>query len=253
MKTFLTAAVVVGGLASASPAQDADRPARTAQPAVQTPAGPPPNVGQLMLQNGGSLYRAALQIGDDPRLIKPGDVNYFAVPEPKPKTLLKHDLVTIIVSEQSEFSSDGTTDTKKSADLNARITQFPTFGLSNFALRNTIGSVVPEIGASGTRNYKGEGTVDRKDTFTMRIQAEVLDVKPNGRLVLQARKRIVTDEEDQLVVLSGECRVLDVTPDNTVLSNELYDLDIRKSHTGAVRDATKRGWIPRAIDWVNPF
>ena len=72
-------------------------------------------------------------------------------------------------------------------------------------------------------------------------------------MVLQARKRIKTDEEEQLLVLTGICRVQDVTPDNTVLSTQLYDFDVRKTHTGVVRDATKRGWVPRAIDWINPF
>ncbi|HEX8322313.1 MAG TPA: flagellar basal body L-ring protein FlgH [Tepidisphaeraceae bacterium] len=227
--------------------------ARRVTPQSSVPAGPPANISELMRQNGGSLRRAALQMNEDPRTIKPADVNYFAVPEPKPKTLLKHDLVTIIVSEQSQFSSDGTVDTQKEAGIDAKLEQFPSFSFENFALKNTIGAITPQIKASASRDYKGEGTVDRKDTFTARIQAEVVDVKPNGTLVLQARKRIKTDEEEQLIVLNGIARVQDITPDNTVLSTQLFDMDVRKSHRGAVREATKRGWVPRLLDWVNPF
>jgi flagellar basal body L-ring protein FlgH len=56
-----------------------------------------------------------------------------------------------------------------------------------------------------------------------------------------------------LFVLTGVCRVQDITTDNSVLSTQLFDLDVRKTHSGAVRDGTKRGFVPRALDWINPF
>ena len=217
------------------------------------PAMPPPNLAELMQRNNGSVYRAAMAMPQDPRLIKVSDVSFFNVPVPKPRTLAKHDLVTIIVRESSENSSEGSTDTKKDASLDAKLEQFPKLDLANFAFGNAIGTVTPELKLSGNRDFKGEATVDRKDTLTARVQAEVVDVKPNGTLVLQARKRIVTDEEEQLFMLTGVCRVQDILPDNTVQSTQLFDLELRKNHTGAVKDATKRGWVPRFFDWMNPF
>jgi flagellar L-ring protein precursor FlgH len=106
---------------------------------------------------------------------------------------------------------------------------------------------------NGTRNLKGEATVDRSDSLILRVQAEVIDVKPNNTLVLQARATITSDEEAQTLVLSGTCRAEDVTPDNTVLSTQLYDKNVTKTHTGAVRDTTKRGFVPRLLDVINPF
>ncbi|MBC7783058.1 MAG: flagellar basal body L-ring protein FlgH [Burkholderiales bacterium] len=214
---------------------------------------PPPNLGELMRQSNGSLYRAASMAPSDPRLIRPADVNVFAVPTPKPKTLQKHDLLTIIVREESQFTSEGATDSKKEAGFDAKLEQVPKFNLANFAFQNAIGTVTPQLKMTGTRDYSGEATVDRKDSLSARVEAEVVDVKPNGTLVIQARKRIVTDDEEQLFILTGICRVQDITPDNSVLSTQLFDLDVRKTHSGAVRDGTKRGWIPRAIDWLNPF
>jgi flagellar L-ring protein precursor FlgH len=54
-------------------------------------------------------------------------------------------------------------------------------------------------------------------------------------------------------VLSGVCRAEDVTPDNTVLSTQMYDKQITTSHKGAVRDTTKRGLISKLLDALNPF
>lgn len=224
-----------------------------AQPPRNNLNAPPPNVAELLKRNNGSLFRAAVVMPDDPRMVRASDVSVFAVPPAKPRTLQKHDLVTIVVREQSSFSSKGNTETQKEGSIDAKIEQFPSIDLSNFALTNGIGTVQPRIGMSGKRDFTAEGNIDRKDEFTARIQAEVIDVKPNGTLVLQARKRIVTDEDEQVFMLSGVCRVQDIQPDNTVLSTQLYDLELRKTHSGVVRDATKRGWVPRALDWLNPF
>ena len=114
-------------------------------------------------------------------------------------------------------------------------------------------ATTPELKLSGSRNLKGEAQVDRTDVLTARIGAEVVDVKPNGTLVLQAHKFIKTDDEEQTFTLSGICRAEDVTPDNTVLSTQMFDKNLSKTHTGAVRDTTKRGWIPKLLDALNPF
>jgi flagellar L-ring protein FlgH len=227
---------------------------RTLTPEKAPPRdAPPPNLGQLMQESNGSLFRATASMPDDPRVIRASDVSPFTVPTPKPKLMQKHDLLTIIVREESSYKSEATTENQKTAKFDAKVSAFPKFNLADFALENAIGDYVPRIAMDGSRDFTGEGSVDRKDVLTARIQAEVVDVKPNGTLVLQARKRIKTDEEEQLFVLTGICRVQDITPDNTVLSTQLYDSDVRKTHTGAVRDASKRGWIPRAVDWINPF
>jgi flagellar L-ring protein precursor FlgH len=88
---------------------------------------------------------------------------------------------------------------------------------------------------------------------SVRITAEVLDVKPNGTLVLKGRKDIQVADEFQRFVVSGVCRAEDVTADNTVLSTQLKDFDLRKTQKGSVRNATKRGWATKLLDALNPF
>src|SRR5690348_627368 len=139
-------------------------------PTVQTPA--PATPAEAMDRAGGSLLRATVSMTPDPNQAKLNNVSYFAVPVPEPKTLKKHDLVTIIVREESEFKSEGTTDLKKQADFDAKLQQFITLNLGNKALKNAIGQEIPEINLSGNRNFKGEATVDRSDTLTLRVTAE---------------------------------------------------------------------------------
>ena len=44
-----------------------------------------------------------------------------------------------------------------------------------------------------------------------------------------------------------------LTTDNTILSTQMYDLDLQQTTQGTVREATKRGWLPRLLDAINPF
>jgi flagellar L-ring protein precursor FlgH len=224
----------------------------------QPPSPPPPtpsaqDAANLMRQTGGSLLQATMALQADQSQARLSDMSFFAVPEPEPRVMRKHDLVTIIVREESEFKSEGTTDLKKQADLDAKVDAFIRFSLDNFALKQNVGSTTPQVTMSGDRNFKGEATVDRSDSLTARITGEVVDVKPNGTLVIQARKRIKTDEEVQTFILTGICRAEDITADNSVLSTQRYDLELNKSHSGAVRDTTKRGWVPKLLDAINPF
>lgn len=237
----------------------ANPPAYTTVPADAQPPAPavnpaPQPIGALVQRTGGSLLRAEMANQFDTLNLTPQTVSYFSVPEPKPKLLKKHDLVTIVVRENSAFSSNGTTDLKHGSDLDSIVDSYVTFGLTNGPALNEHSPNTPiELKTSSQRDFKGDAAVNRTDTFTARLTAEVIDVKPNGTLVLQAKENIKTDEEEQEISLVGTCRVEDVTADNTVLSNQLFNLSLNKSHKGAVKDTTERGFIPRLLDSLNPF
>ena len=208
-----------------------------------------------MFLGGGSLLRAQVSVQEDLSIYGPSHidtrVSFFAVPEPEPTIIRKHDLVTVIVREESSAKSQGKTDTSKEFEIDAQLRNYLGVDLSEFSLESKTAD--ERISAEAERSFSGDGTVDRKDSFTARVTAEVLDVKPNGTVVLQARKRITNDDEEQTFILTGTCRTLDITADNTVLSTQLHDLDLKKQTRGAIRDATRRGFIPRLIDRINPF
>lgn len=253
----LLAGLITASLAPAqesAPAQSDNR-ASTMSPQPATSQ----EVSRSFARSGSSLFRA--QTANAPsRAPAASDVNrqiggqsYFAVTPPRPRTYAKHDLVTVIIREQSEFKSEGTSEFQKDARLQARIDEFLSIDFSNFGFKQIVGSEKPQIDLRGSRDFNGEGEVERKDSLTARLQAEVVDVKPNGNLVLAARKRLRTDDEIQEFILSGTVRAEDISADNTVLSTQIYDLNLEKTHTGGIRDSTKRGWMPRFVDWLNPF
>lgn len=180
--------------------------------------------------------------------------SHLLVEPPKPKDFQVHDKVSIIISETSKQSSEQSLDTKKDDTFKAALNRFPDLAkLLEAQFSSTTGSPITGVDLSHSSKYKGEGKYDRADRFTDKITATIIDVKPNGTLILEAKRIIQKDEEKQTLVLSGECRREDVTTSNTVLSSQLSDLTLITRQEGRVKEAADKGLIPRIFEAVFNF
>ena len=141
--------------------------------------------------------------------------------------------------------------------LHRGIRELPRLSLSDLldlqVRPNTFPDGRVELDVGYESEFEGEGEYARTETMTGRITARVVDIRPNGTLVLEARKTLVNDGEEVSIVATGICRVQDITPDNTVLSTQLYDLFIDKQHEGELKDSTEKGILSRLLDFFFPF
>jgi flagellar L-ring protein precursor FlgH len=184
------------------------------------------------------------------------ELSYTAVNAPPPRRFAVHDLVTIIVRENTKSESDAKLDTQKKSEIDGSISSFPSLSLADLLKLHVEGSTLtnpPKVGVSFDNQFQGDGTYEREDTFTSRLQARVIDVKPNGTLVLEARKFIKSDKEELEMVVTGLCRAEDVTLDNAVLSTQLYDLRLVKNHKGELRSSTKKGLLTKLFEAIFNF
>lgn len=183
--------------------------------------------------------------------------SFAAVKVPEPRRFAKHDLITIIIRESTETDFEATMETEKEVGVDGEISQFPRFNLRdllNAQLRpNDMEEGVPAVGVDFGNEFTGEGGYSRSESITGRITAKVIDVKPNGMLVLEARKHLRTDEESLDLVITGSCRPEDVTIDNSVLSTQLYNLRLDKQHEGELRNSTKKGLLTKVMDLLFNF
>jgi flagellar L-ring protein precursor FlgH len=180
----------------------------------------------------------------------------FAVKDPEPRTFAVHDLVTIVVSEQSKSKSTADAKADKnwetSAAVDAWISLDPS-AIGNGFLAPLNSSELPSAGVGGDKTFKGKGSYNRADDFSARVTAEVVEVRPNGLLVLEARREITNDGETQVIVLSGICRPEDVDTSNQVQSQRVADAVIKKTTTGQLRDTTEKGVLAKLIDTIFAF
>ena len=176
----------------------------------------------------------------------------IAIKVKPPKEFKVNDIITIIVRQQKKFEAEGELETKKDFDIKSELEAF--FKPFDGGLgATTFYRGKPNVDYKFGTRLKSEGDNNREDTFITRISGKIIDVKPNGNLVLEATSQIDHEQESATVTLTGECRSVDVTPDNTVLSTQIAELRIEVENTGAVRDATTRGWVIRLLDWLKPF
>jgi flagellar L-ring protein precursor FlgH len=180
----------------------------------------------------------------------------MALRAPEPRRYSVQDLVTVIIRESTEAQSDSSLETKKDSKLNGEVSAFPDMALINAFAKLSLGSKLsddPRVGINFKKDFKGDGSYSRTDKYTTRLQARIIDIKPNGTLVLEARKFVRNDGESLNVVLTGTCRKEDVTADNTILSTQLYDLNVNKQATGELRKAAKKGWLSKAFETIFAF
>lgn len=180
-------------------------------------------------------------------------MSLFAIEPPEPKSYQKHDTLQIIINENSLQSYEQSLETEKDYDLEGSVKGLPSIRhLLEAQLRPGTGELIaPE--ANLGKSFEGDGEYERKDRFTTRVSGQVLEVKPNGLLVIEAKKTYTSDDESVVLVVSGVCRAEDVTSSNTIESTRLANLVIHVKHEGEVRDAAKRGIIPRVLDTIFNF
>src|SRR5829696_8252907 len=95
--TLLSACGLTNAQTTGTNAADRSRPQQTQQSSQTQQQQPQQSPAEAYQRSGGSLLRASLASQPDAGQAPLASVSFFAVPEPEPRVIKKHDLVTIIV------------------------------------------------------------------------------------------------------------------------------------------------------------
>ncbi|MHC4712570.1 MAG: flagellar basal body L-ring protein FlgH [Planctomycetota bacterium] len=166
-----------------------------------------------------------------------------------------HEIVHIVVIVTAESTTEEETELEKSSDTKMSINEYIKLKQGD-ALLPYLKGRTPEnlqLDLESDKTFEGEGTSEREDVMRTRVAAEIVEIKPNGNLVIEAKSRVRKSREQTVITLSGIVRPQDVGPDNSVYSYNIADLDINYESKGPVTDANRRGWFLRFLDAVWPF
>jgi flagellar L-ring protein FlgH len=149
------------------------------------------------------------------------------------KAVRLHDVVSVVVTESLAASTDGQVKNSRASNASSNVTAlFGALKASN-ALQNLVG----QTSASGL-TAQGQSTTNSSLVTT--FGAEVVDVLPNGMLVVQATRQLTFSQQTQLIKLRGLVRPEDVSAQNQVLSTAMTDLELEVTGRGIVTDSTYR-------------
>ncbi len=149
------------------------------------------------------------------------------------------DLVTLIIVERAQATQTATTEAGKDGAV-----QVGPISLADLV------PVIPPISASANDSVRSQGSTTRGGSLNARMTAQVVEVLPNGNLLIEGRQTIIVNEEEQIIVVSGVVRPQDIAPDNTVLSTFVADATIAYYGTGPVAEKQKPGLLTRLFNWL---
>jgi len=178
--------------------------------------------------------------------------SFFYVPAPPQKEIGLNSIITVVVDFQSQVISESEVERRERTNVNAELEDWIALdGLSIHPAVMAAGE--PQIGASLQSQLRNEADLESRDGMKFRIAAVVVDIRPNGNLVIEAHREINNNDETWEQSLTGTIRTEDILPNNTVLSEDIYGLRIDKREVGEIRDGARRGWLLKFLDKVQPF
>lgn len=168
------------------------------------------------------------------------------------KARRRGDIITIVISETASASKEAKTGTSRDSSISAGMPHL--LGLENTGIfKNNFSDLSKIINASSSSKFQGAGSTSRQENLKATITARVIDVLSNGNLMIEGRRNIRVNEEDQIIVLEGTVRSRDIAPDNTVNSIFVADARISYSGRGIISDRQSPGWLMNILDKIWPF
>ena len=148
------------------------------------------------------------------------------------------DTLTVKLTERTAASKSANTNVNKSSEV--EIAAPLIFGQIPKIDGKPLASSI-----NAERDFEGGGASDQSNRLTGDITVSVVDVRPNGNLVVAGQKRITLNQGDEYIQLLGEVRPIDIDPDNAVLSTRVANAEITYQGHGAIADANMLGWLAR--------
>jgi flagellar L-ring protein precursor FlgH len=154
------------------------------------------------------------------------------------------DVLTIKVAENSTVDNKAKRDLKKETD---RTTVF----------NGEIGNIadIGDLGMTASSDNELTSKADYKDErkYVDSVTVVVIDILPNGNLVVMGNRERNIAGDIQTIELSGIVRPSDIEYDNTVKSEQVADFHLITKNKGVSAPYTRPGWLGAIFDILWPF
>lgn len=182
--------------------------------------------------------------------VDPRAFSWTYVPPPPPREIKLNDLVQVRVEVKSRASADGQLQRRKTAVFDAVLKDW--IRLSGFGVKPA-SEDEPRIQGNLNDNTRALADLDTTELLQFDITATVVDVKPNGNVVLEASSDVQVDEEIWNYTLTGTVSPIHIGNTNIIESKHIANLRIERSTRGMIRDGYRRGWLTRLYNTFAPF
>jgi flagellar L-ring protein precursor FlgH len=153
-----------------------------------------------------------------------------------------NDIISILVVENSTASNSANTATQKKGDV-------------SLATPGFLGIKTPQnpFAVNSALDFTGQGSTTRSGQLNASLTARVVQVLPNGDMVIEGSKQVTINKEHQLLTVRGTIRQYDISPTNVILSTAIANMEVNFDGKGIVSDANKPALLSKIFKYILPF
>ncbi len=195
-------------------------------------AVPPPQAARYAYQQGSLWNTSPTGLWGDRRAKNLGDIL----------------TVTIEIDDQAEMRNS-TSRTRSGAE-SAGVQGFLGAGA---VLPPGLMKLNPNIGLDSQSDYSGDGSIKRNEKLALRVAATVVEVLPNGQLVIQGDQEVRVNYELRDLQVTGIVRPEDISRYNEVPYDRIAGARILYGGRGQLTSAQQPRYGQQAVDRYMPY
>jgi flagellar L-ring protein precursor FlgH len=154
------------------------------------------------------------------------------------------DVLTININEKVSASKTASSTANRAGGMDFVV---PDFQIGGKGIKG--GS----LSATSKNDFEGKGDSAANNVFTGAITVTVIEVLPNGNLLVAGEKQIGINQGSEFVRLSGVVDPRFVLAGNVVSSTQVAEARLEYRGAGYIDEAQTMGWLSRAFMSVMPF
>lgn len=189
-------------------------------------------VPQQQAQNTGGLFQA----------------NRYRPPFESRRARLVGDMVTIVIAEKVTASQQSSSTVNRDSSIGTRITALPFLTGGALGTAQKLG-----IDAGSNADFEGGGGTTSANTFTGSITATVVEVLPNGHLVVTGEKQIGVNQNVDVLRFTGTVDPYQLQPNSVISSTQVANVRVESRGRGQQDSAQAIGWLTRFFLSFIPF
>jgi len=144
-----------------------------------------------------------------------------------------HDLISVVVTESLSASTTGSVANSRQSSAQSQISSILGALKSSNALNNLINQ-------NSAQALAAKGDSETSSSLNTTLGGQVVEVLPNGMLVIEAARQVEFNQQTQTIVLRGLVRPEDISQSNQVLSTAISSLELEVKGKGVINDYTRR-------------
>ncbi|QKI89582.1 flagellar basal body L-ring protein FlgH [Thiomicrorhabdus xiamenensis] len=198
----------------------------------------PLNIPQQKQPNNGSLYQTgAMTLFDDSRAHRVGDIITISLDES----------ISANKKDEAKYNKSNSQD----FGINSPISVTRPKGFAGDVVDGVTSPVVGlGIGYGSKGAFSGKSDVKQNSSLSGSIAVTVVEVIPNGNLMIRGEKWLTIHDGDEVVQFAGIIRPEDIQPDNTISSTKVADVRLVYKDVGMAGSTARAG---AATEWLSKY